>query len=114
MMDGSLGHPPVYGTDDTELPELELAGARIRVDPGATERRRIAAALDLKTGAFGDGGSLVAEALTDCDSASATLRSLASHIRAAVMGDGEKADREIGRIVREAVVGYARTAVGGT
>lgn len=76
--------------------------------PEALDRRRIAAALDLKTSSMSDGRALVAEALTDCDAANATLLSLASHIRAAVLGDSAGADGEIGRIVREAVVGYAR------
>lgn len=112
MMDGSLVHPPLYGTDDTELSEPELPGARIRINPEAAERRRIAAALDLKTGPFSDGRALVAEALTDCDTADKTLSRLASQIRAAVLGGGEKADPEIGRIVREAVLCYARAALG--
>lgn len=72
------------------------------------ERRRLAAALDLRTGSLCDGRALVAEALTDCDAANATLRSIASHVRTAVLGDSEAVDREIGRIVREAVIRYAR------
>ncbi|AXQ30544.1 hypothetical protein D0B54_18465 [Solimonas sp. K1W22B-7] len=111
-MDGSLAHPPLYGADDTALPELDLSGAGVRINPETAERRRIAAALDLKTGAFSDGRSLVAEALTDCDSANTTLSRLASHIRAAMLGSDETADREIGRIVREAVLCYARAALG--
>ena len=73
------------------------------------ERRRLAAALDLRTGSLSDGRALVAEALTDCEAANATLRSIASHVRTAVLGDSEAVDREIGRIVREAVIRYART-----
>ena len=76
--------------------------------PEPLDRRRIAAALALKSSPMSDGRALVAEALTDCDAANATLQSLASHLRTAVLGDSERADGEIGRIVREAVVGYAR------
>ncbi len=96
-----------------------MMGAALRMDDGALmpalsgqtedrERRRLAAALDLRTGSLCDGRALVAEALTDCDAANATLRSIASHIRTAVLGDSEMGDREIGRIVREAVIRYAR------
>jgi len=83
-----------------------MMGAALRSDEH--ERRRIAAALDLRTGSLCDGRALVAEALTDCEAANATLRSIASHVRTAVLGDSETVDREIGRIVREAVVRYAR------
>lgn len=75
------------------------------------DRRRIAAALDLKSGSLADGRALVAEALTDCDDANSTLHSLAGQIRAAVLGDSAARDSEIGRIVREAVVGYARESL---
>lgn len=95
-------------------------GAALRLDDGAfapdlqgevedRERHRLAAALDLRTGSLCDGRSLVAEALTDCEAANATLRSIASHVRTAVLGNSEAVDREIGRIVREAVIRYART-----
>ncbi len=86
-------------------------GALMPAQPGDAEdreRRRLAAALDLRTGSLCDGRSLVAEALTDCEAANATLRSIASHVRTAVLGDSEAVDREIGRIVREAVIRYAR------
>ena len=91
---------------------LRLGDAAFGLDlPGEAqdrERRRLAAALDLRTGSLCDGRALVAEALTDCEAANATLRSIASHVRTAVLGDSEAVDREIGRIVREAVIRYAR------
>ena len=75
------------------------------------DRHRLAAALDLRIGSLADGRALVAEALTDCHEANTTLGHLASRIRAAVLHDSAACDSEIGRIVREAVVGYARESL---